>query len=591
MTSQAEKTPETEPFRNGGRAVVATLAAHGVDTIFGIPGTHNLEFYRHLPEFGITAVTPRHEQGAGYGADGYFLVSGKPGVVITTSGPGLTNVITAAATAYAESRPMLILSPGVPTGLERADLGMLHETKDSSGALTHLLVSSQRTRTAEGAAQAVAEAFAMFASSRPGPVHIEVPLDVLEGAWNGSVPTPIPGRRPGLDAHVIGQAARALHGAVRPFVVAGGGARRAGADVRAFAEALDAPVATTANGKGILPEDHALSLGSNVRFPSVQAESAAADVIVVLGSELADSDLWGGHIGAQTAPGVRDRTASQVVIRCDIDPDQLNKNLRGDILACADVGEFLTALMAELGTPGTSELAPTAASSASARDGAAASSASAENGTPASAPVSDDNGTERVAAIRESWGSDFDFDSIGARVTRLVEQGAGPSVVIAGDSSQVTYDGSVHALTASTPDQLLYMPGFATLGYGIPAALGAKVAERDRPVVCILGDGAAMFSIQELMTASELGLGIPFVIVDNGGYAEIEAQMVDRDIEPFAVRLARPDFAKLGEAMGGSGVTIAESDIDAQLPSAVAEALERTVPTTIHITVGSQSPA
>lgn len=550
-----------EKFRNGGRAVVATLAAHGVDTIFGIPGTHNLEFYRHLSEFGIRAITPRHEQGAGYGADGYFLVSGKPGVVITTSGPGLTNVITAAATAYAESRPMLILSPGVPTGLERADAGMLHETKDSSGALNRLLVSSQRTRTAEGAAQAVAEAFAMFSSSRPGPVHIEVPLDVLEGVWNGSVPTQIPGRRPGLDPRVVSRAAEAVGGATRPLIVAGGGARTASAEVRAFAERLDVAVATTANGKGIISEDHPLSLGSNVRFPSVQAESAAADVLIVLGSELADSDLWGGLIGAQTSAGIRDSDSSQVVIRCDIDPDQLGKNLGGDILACADTGEFLTALMTELDQ--------NASTTTSARENASVGS-----------------GAERVAAIRDSWGSDFDFESIGARVTRLVEQGAGPSVVVAGDSSQVTYDGSVHALTASTPDQLLYMPGFATLGYGIPAAIGAKLADDARPVACILGDGAAMFSIQELMTASELGLGIPFVIVDNGGYAEIEAQMVDRSIQPFAVKLARPDFAALGQSMGGAGVTIAESDIDELLPTAVAEALDRDIPTTIHITVG-----
>ena len=542
--------------RNGGRAVVATLAAHGVDTIFGIPGTHNLEFYRHLPEFGIRAVTPRHEQGAGYGADGYFLVSGKPGVVITTSGPGLTNVITAAATAYAESRPMLILSPGVPTGFERADVGMLHETKDSSGALNRLLVSSQRTRTAEGAAQAVAEAFAMFDSARPGPVHIEVPLDVLEGAWNGSVPVPFAGHRPGLDDHVVARAAEAISAAKRPLVIAGGGARRAHAEVVRLIETLDAPLATTANGKGIVSETHPLSLGSNVRFPSVQAESAVADVLIVLGSELADSDLWGGAIGAQTSIGVRDESAQQTVIRCDIDPDQLNKNLPGDILACADTGEFLTALMSAL------ESAPATAASAK------------------------ESGSDRVTRIRQNWATDFDFDAIGARVTRLVEDGAGSNVVISGDSSQVTYDGTVHALTASTPDQLLYMPGFATLGYGIPAALGAKLADPARPVVCILGDGAAMFSIQELMTAAELGLGIPFVIVDNGGYAEIEGQMVDRDIEPFAVRLSRPDFAKLGQSMGGAGVTIAEADIDSALPQAVAEALDRTVPTAIHITVG-----
>src|SRR5699024_12437625 len=113
---------------------------------------HNLEFYRHLSEFGIRAVTPRHEQAAGYGADGYFLVSGRPGVVITTSGPGLTNVITAAATAYAESRPMLILSTGVTTGFARADVGMQHETQDSFGAHNRLLVSYTRTRSVTGEA-------------------------------------------------------------------------------------------------------------------------------------------------------------------------------------------------------------------------------------------------------------------------------------------------------------------------------------------------------------------------------------------------------------------------------------------------------
>src|SRR5699024_3223201 len=288
-----------EDFRNGGRAVVATLAAHGVDTIFGIPGTHNLEFYRHLSEFGIRAVTPRHEQAAGYGADGYFLVSGRPGVVITTSGPGLTNVITAAATAYAESRPMLILSPGVPTGYERADVGMLHETKDSSGALSHLLVAAHRTRTAEGAAQAVADAFALFGGSRPGPVHIEVPLDVLEGGWSGTAPAPVPARPRPLDSGALDTAAEALAGSIRPLIIAGGGARAASARITELARLLDAPVATTANGKGILDETDPLSLGADVRWPAVQQASREADVLLVVGTEIADSDLWGGLIGVQ----------------------------------------------------------------------------------------------------------------------------------------------------------------------------------------------------------------------------------------------------------------------------------------------------
>lgn len=547
-----------ERFHNGGLAVVAALAAHGVDTVFGIPGTHNLEFYRHLPGFGIRAITPRHEQGAGYGADGYFLVSGKPGVVITTSGPGLTNVITAAATAYAESRPMLILSPGVPIGLERADIGMLHETKDSSGALSHLLVSSRRTRTAEGAAQAVADAFALFASERPGPVHIEVPLDVLEGQWWGAVPAPQAPRRPVLDMDMVATAAEALASSRTPLIVAGGGSRRAAAEVRALAEALDAPVVTTANGKGVLDETHPLSLGANVRFPAVQQASAEADVLVVLGSELADSDLWGGRIGAngENAAGGAEAgsgsQAGQTVIRCDIDPDQLNKNLRGDIHAFADCTDFLTALLEHDRLAGA---------------------------------AGEREGENRVTKLKEAYQADFDFASTNVHLHQVITEAAGADVIIAGDSSQVTYDGTVHALTAHTPDQLLYMPGFATLGYGIPAAIGGKLADPARPVVCVVGDGAAMFSIQDIVTAVELSLPIPFVIVDNGGYAEIEHQMEDRDMDPFAVRLHRPDFAALGEAMGARGVTISADAIDTELAEAIRTTLAGDRPAVIRVTL------
>ncbi len=550
QTLSAGPTPQTdEAYANGGLAVVAALAAHGVDTVFGIPGTHNLEFYRHLDRFGIRAITPRHEQGAGYAADGYYVVSGRPGVVLTTSGPGLTNVITAAATAYAESRPMLILSPGVPTGLERADVGMLHETKDSSGALSHLLVAAHRTRTAEGAAQAVADAFALFAGSRPGPVHIEVPLDVLEGGWHGTTAAPWPTRSRPLDEDAVDTAAEALAGAVSPLIVAGGGARTASAQITALAELLDAPVTTTANGKGILDETHPLSLGANVRWPSVQQASREADVLLVVGTEIADSDLWGGLIGVQEQAAAGER--AQTVIRCDIDPDQLHKNLRGDVLVLGDAHAFTDGLLARLETAGT----------ASGRDA----------------------GADRVATVREEITREFDATQIGARVTTLVQEAAGDDVIVSGDSSRVTYDGSVHALVARTPDQLLYMPGYATLGYGIPAAIGGRLAAPERPVVCIVGDGAAMFAIQEIVTAVELALPIPFVIVDNGGYEEIEHQMVERGISPFAVRLHRPDFALLAESMGARGTTVALTDLDEHLPAAIREALAADRPTVVHV--------
>jgi acetolactate synthase-1/2/3 large subunit len=574
--------PHTSSPSNGGLAVVATLAAHGVDTVFGIPGTHNLEFYRHLHACGIRAITPRHEQGAGYAADAYFVVSGKPGVVITTSGPGLTNVITAAATAYAESRPMLILSPGVPTGLERADVGMLHETKDSSGALSHLLVAAHRTRTAEGAAQAVADAFALFGSSRPGPVHIEVPLDVLEGGWSGTAPAPVPARPRPLDAGALDTAAEALAGSVRPLIIAGGGARAASARITELARLLDAPVATTANGKGILDETDPLSLGADVRWPAVQQASREADVLLVLGTEIADSDLWGGLNGVQEddAGSASPEDRPQTVIRCDIDPDQLHKNLRGHVLLLGDAQACVDGLLSRLDadTPVTS-----ASASGTGSSGTTTAGTPTADSAGTSAGASRSPGASRAAAIREAVAQEFDGTAIGARVTRLVQEAAGPDVVIAGDSSRVTYDGSVHALTARTPDQLLYMPGFATLGYGIPAAIGGQLAAPGRAVACIVGDGAAMFSIQEIVTAVELGQPIPFVIVDNGGYEEIEHQMVERDIEPFAVRLHRPDFALLAQSMGAHGATVDAAAVEDLLPDLVRTALAADRPTLIHV--------
>ena len=566
----------TTSHSNGGLAVVSALASHGVDTVFGIPGTHNLEFYRHLHRCGIRAITPRHEQGAGYAADAYYVVSGRPGVVLTTTGPGLTNVITAAATAYAESRPLLILSPGVPTGLERADIGMLHETKDSSGALSHLLVAAHRTRTAEGAAQAVADAFALFASARPGPVHIEVPLDVLEGGWSGTAPVPLPHRPRPVDAAALDTAAEALAGSVTPLIIAGGGARGAAAQITELARLLDAPVATTANGKGILDETDPLAVGANVRWPSVQQASREADVLLVIGTEIADSDLWGGLIGRRDeAPG-----RPQTVIRCDIDPDQLHKNLRGHVLLLGEAQTCIDGLLSRLDTTAGDRRAGSRSDTA---DVTAAPDAATAPDASASPDAGVSPGAARAAALRDAVATEFDGTAVGARVTRLVQEAAGADVIIAGDSSRVTYDGTVHALVARTPDQLLYMPGYATLGYGIPAAIGGRLAAPGRAVACIVGDGAAMFSIQELATAVELRLPIPFVIIDNGGYEEIEHQMLERDIEPFAVRLHRPDFALLAESMGARGATIDAEDLEVLLPQHIRAALTADGPTVIHV--------
>ena len=177
-----------------GRAVLETIRAYGVTTIFGIPGTHNLELYRPLADLGIRAVTNRHEQGSGYGADGWSLQTGMPGVVVTTSGPGLLNALSAAGTAYCESRPMIILSPGPARGREFADVGTLHETKDQLAAASAVVEWGRRVMSAAEAVTAVHDAFALFATGRPRPVYIEVPLDLLEEEAEGITPDDLASR-------------------------------------------------------------------------------------------------------------------------------------------------------------------------------------------------------------------------------------------------------------------------------------------------------------------------------------------------------------------------------------------------------------
>jgi acetolactate synthase-1/2/3 large subunit len=502
-------SPVPAAHRNGGAAVARTLAAHGVDTVFGIPGTHNLEIYRHLADCGIQPVTTRHEQGAGYAADGYAQVSGRPGVVVTTSGPGITNAMTAAATAYAESRPLLLVSPGMPRGTVGADLGQLHESKDSPSVAMDRLVSwSRRVESAAEASAAVTEAFASLARGRPRPVHIEIPVDVLDEPWSGEVAIAGSGSRAAPEAAAVERAAAVLASAERPLLVCGGGAVGATASVRELAERLGAPVATTCNGKGTLPEDHPLSVGASVRLRALQDAAGDSDGLLVVGSELGDSDLWGGRIGART------------VIRCDIDPGQLDKNCTADVRLLGNAADCLDALLQVL-PPGA-----------------------AAPGAPG-----------RAAALRQACAAEALVDGKAwAEVNRVLRAALPADAVVAGDSSQVTYFGTVHFFPVRAPRQFLYMPGYATLGYGLPAAIGAQVAAPSRPVAALVGDGALMFSIQELVTAVELGLSLLVVVVDNAGYREIRDQQQARGILPVGVDLHVPDLPALARACGARGV-------------------------------------
>lgn len=518
----------TDPYDDtAGRAVLETLRDYGVTTIFGIPGTHNLELYRPLADLGIRAVTTRHEQGAGYGADGWAQQTGLPGVVITTSGPGLQNAMSAIGTAFCESRPLIVISPGVARGAEFQDVGTLHETKDASAMVAAIAEWSRRVGSAAEAVEAVHDAFALFRTGRPRPVHIEIPLDVLEAPAEVSVAArrarPVPPAGTGDPARVA-EAARLLAGARTPVIIAGGGSTRAVAELTAVAERLGAPVLTTLNGKGVLDERHPLSLGSNLRLEAARSFAENADVLLVVGSKLGEAELWAPRLEATGA-----------VIRIDISAAQLQGNLPADVAIHGQAAAVLAGILDAL-PERTAE-------------------------------------TPDLSALRSAITGEIVSTAPGpVALAERIADGIPADAVVAGDSSQIVYLALANLLRQARPHSLLYTPTYATLGYGLPAAIGARVAQDARPVVTVIGDGALMFCVNELLTAVEQRLDLTVVCVDNGGYAEIRQNELDRGIAPIGVDLVQPDWAALADAFGARGRRVdADGEVAEAISAAVAE--------------------
>lgn len=511
----ADANPTAPYADTAGRAVLETIRGYGVTAVFGIPGTHNLELYRPLADLGIRAVTNRHEQGSGYGADGWAQQTGLPGVVITTSGPGLQNALSAIGTAFCESRPLIVLSPGVPLGAEFADVGTLHETKDATAMVGAIAEWSRRVTTAAEGVEAVHDAFHLFRTGRPRPVHIEIPLDVLEAPADvpaaARAPRPMPERVAG-DPVALAEAGRLLSAARTPVIVAGGGAVDAVHQVTAIAERLGAPVLTTLNGKGVLDEGHPLSLGSNLRLAAARAVAEAADVLLVVGSKLGEAELWAPRLEARGA-----------VIRIDISPAQRDKNLTATVGITGDAAAVTDALLPLL---------------------------------PDTAPTPRDLSAERAAIEDESRATAPETVALAEVIAAALPDDA----IVAGDSSQIVYMALGSVLRQEHPHSLLYTPTYATLGYGLPAAIGAAVAQAERPVVTVIGDGALMFCVNELVTAVEQRLDLTVVCVDNGGYAEIRQNEVDRGMTPIGVDLVQPDWAALATAFGATGHRVERRD-------------------------------
>ena len=520
-----------------GEVLVKFLEAYGVEVIFGIPGVHTVELYRGLEATKIRHVTPRHEQGAGFMADGYARASGKPGVCFIITGPGMTNIATAMGEAYADSVPMLVIS-SVNT---RAHLGMgqgrLHELPSQRNLISGVAAFSHTLLDPKQLPEVLARAFAVFASARPRPVHIEIPLDVITARMDDKAKAwPLPSR-PAPDPKLIAEAASLLVEAKTPLIIAGGGAADAAVEIRKLAETLDAPVFTTINGKGILPRDHKLALAGNLGMDAAQDELAKSDVVLAIGTEFGETEMY---------PEPKDITVKGKLIRIDIDPLQLVNQLPADVAIFADSTLAVVALNQALG-------------------GKAGAKRSGE---------------ARAASLRQKIEKGlWPQCRTHGRLLDVISE-ALPGVVIAGDQTEPVYAANQTYQAPAPRSYFNSSTGYGTLGYGLPAAIGAKLGQFHRPAVCLIGDGGVQFSLPELASAVEAQVPLAVVIWNNSGYGEIKAYMRDRQIPEIGVDIYTPDFIAIAQGLGCHAVRPADI---AALRDELMQSPKRKVPTIIEI--------
>jgi 5-guanidino-2-oxopentanoate decarboxylase len=514
------------------------LAANGIDTVFGIPGVHTLELYRGLAATGLRHILVRHEQGAGFAADGYARVSGRPAAAFVISGPGLTNILTPLAQAYSDSVPMLVVASTAARATLGKGWGVLHELSDQRALAAGVTGKAYSARSADDVCDHLRAIFGSFRSGRPRPAYLEVPIDVL------AEPTTRRAERfaeasalPQPDAGALAEAGRWLSAASRPLIIAGGGARAAAEALRELAERLDAFVITTTAAKGVLPETHPACLGASLPFPQVRELAASCDVVLAVGTELSETDLY----------FIQHLALAGRLIRVDIDPQKLTDHYGAQLAIWGEASAAVRAIasLVEPRKGWRTQLGGAAALRGRARfDGAL-------------------DGPVRACV----------------RALHALRAAVPMDGVVFGDMTQITYVGG-YAFPVDRPGGWFAPSGYGTLGFAFPAALGAKVAQPHRAVVALAGDFGFQYTSHELATAAELELSLPIVVWNNRALAQIRDDMQTADIPPIGVAGRNPDFLALARAYGAEAV-------HAKGPGPLAQALEaalaRRGPTLIEV--------
>jgi len=506
----------------GGRAVAAALKAEGIDQVFGIVGTHDCPLFDGVyddPAFNV--VTVRHEQGASLMAAGYARASGKIAACFVVPGPGLTNALTGMGMAHSESAPMLVFGGQNNLAQLEREGGHFHELANSVSVAASVCGYATRASTVADVPRVVREAMRAMRCGRPRPAYIEMPLDIQLGEAELDVPAPERYARPAAHPEAVAQAVQALRSAKRPFVYAGGGVATAGATAALVrvAEALGAPVVTSVFAKGAIPERHPLALGDGWgRFNLYDELLAAADMVLVVGSRIdVVSDV---NVGGRFP---------QRMVQIDIDPRVVGQRRPVEVGIVADAAQALAAIADGLG-PG-----------------------------------------------RSGQGSWFDVEGFLARKQAELRRRAGPVMDVIEQLRTALPDEAIFVddltlvgywmpllMPIQQPRTLIHPGTYGTLGYSLPAAIGAKLACPDRPVVSINGDGGFMFTVQELATAATLGLDLIVLVFNDNAFGAIR-QYQDRMFGGRRIgdALQNPDFVKLGEAFGARSVRVGAEEVGA----------------------------
>ena len=520
-----------------GEALMQLLESYGVTTVFGIPGEHTLELYRGIEKSNLRAVTPRNEQGASFMADGFARVTGEPGVCTLITGPGVTNAATGIGQAYADSIPMLVISSANDSPSLGKGWGRLHETTDLCAITRPITAFSTMVHDPAEIPELIAQAFSVFRSRRPRPVHIAIPIDVMEmrvsDDWQpyqiADLPIPAPA--------AIAKAALLLAQAGSCVMIVGGGAQLASAEVTALAERLQVAVIASNAGKGIVSDDNPLSLGGAIISPVVHAYLSKAEVVLAIGTELAEADSF-----------IYDLPVNGKVIRIDIDPARFSDAFPANIAIQGDARSACSQLLSAL----------------EGVDGARASSAVVAE-------------LDQLRAEQRAACTDLERQHI--HLLDILRDELPDNAVIMGDIAQLVYTGTM-AMKTLQPRTWFYPAGFGTLGCALPDAIGARLALPDRTVVALVGDGGFMFTMNELATAIEEGLSIPIILWHNHSYAMIRDGMRKRGIPEIGVNPRAPDFIKLAEAFGCPGIAV---DSDDSFRQALADAREHAGPSVIVV--------